>query len=491
MKLINAHSLLILGLGRTGKDLALWAQTTKEAKFDHICIYAGAQTESTQASRALEAAGIEIVYGTEQIQGSFDLCVASPGISEHSAFFAAARAASQEIIGEPELAYRCSPQNWCTITGTNGKTTTTSLIHTIMQAADKPSQAVGNIGNACIRAVEHRSSDSWMVAELSSYQLATTSELHPHVAVLLNITPDHVSWHGSIEAYAAAKAKMFDQMGVHDLAIIDVDDAGIQRYTELLARNDLRICEVSLTDTGAENAAFVRNEALVVRRSGHEIKLVASSELNIVGTHNIINALAASAASLEMGASAEAVCTGLRTFMPLEHRIQLVGEIAGVRYINDSKATNTDATLKALTAFPNTALTLLIGGHDKHTPLEEFAGEIVRKTAHIICFGEAGPRLYEACLEALHQACDAEQQSNHRGVEGTNYAQLHQAKHLKDALWCAAKLTQPDGVVLLSPACSSFDEFHSFEERGAAFCSYVAELSQTADVSDMKVRYGA
>lgn len=461
MPLPDSFSLLILGQGTTGLSVARWALGHMPSRVRSITVYGGASSAPTDSTRELERAGVSFAYGTEEVAGSFDICVASPGISEFSGFFRSAARAAGEIMGEPELAWRLSPERWCAVTGTNGKTTTTSLIDRLLTDAGIPCTAVGNIGDPCIREVDARAAGSWLAAELSSYQLATTSELSPRIAVLLNITPDHLSWHGSLEAYAAAKLKIFANLGPGDLAIVDAEDPGIARVSGAVYVPGRRVCRVALADAGTPDAAFVRDGVLTVRAAGAEHALARVSDLKIAGRHNVVNALAAAAAALEAGAAPARVAASLAAFAPLEHRVEPCGAVRGVRFVNDSKATNTDAVLKALTAFPDDRVILLLGGRDKGTPLEGFASAVAACTAAVVTFGEAGERLH-AALEAPAAAA------------GTV---LSRAGGLRPAVDAARSLARPGDVILLSPACSSFDEFSGFEERGRAFKAYVRELS--------------
>ncbi|OUP08654.1 UDP-N-acetylmuramoyl-L-alanine--D-glutamate ligase [Collinsella sp. An2] len=465
MSLPDRFSLLVLGQGTTGLDIVRWALAHGSDRVTGVTVYGGATSTPTDATRALEAAGATFVYGTEDIEGSFDVCVTSPGISEFSDFFASARAHAAQVMGEPEFAYRLTPERWIGITGTNGKTTTTALTNHLLHAAGMVSSAVGNIGDTAISRVGERGADEWFVAELSSYQLATTEELHPRVAILLNITPDHLSWHRSHENYARAKCRLFQNLGEQDLAVVDVEDEGVCEHLGLIEAPGRRVLSLSVTDPGTPDAAFVRDGVLTVRLGGEETPLVSADELKIAGHHNVVNALAAATAALFVGAAPEGVREGLRSFEPLEHRIEPCGSIDGVRFVNDSKATNTDAVVKALTAFPHDRVVLLVGGHDKGTPLEEFARAVVRSTvASVVCFGEARSRFLQAFLDA----------------DDTHELEVAEAENLRDAVDVARNLAERGDVVLLSPACSSFDEFSGFEERGRAFKAYLDEIRAAA-----------
>ena len=308
--------------------------------------------------------------------------------------------------------------------------------------------------------VARRASGEWLVAELSSFQLAGTVELHPHVGVLLNVTPDHLYWHKTMENYAAAKERLFRNMDAGDLAIISDGDSWCRDIAARCEGRGLRVCHLLAAGEAPEatttNAAWERTDGmLVVRLDGRDVELVNKGELSIAGEHNVENALAASALALACGVDAIDVRAGLLAFSPLEHRIEPCGELAGVRFVNDSKATNTDAVSKALTAFEPGHVVILLGGHDKGTDLSEMAADVARHAHVAVCFGEAGERIAEA-------------------VEAAGGAVVR-AEHLEQALDAGIEAARPGDTVLLSPACSSFDEFSGFEERGRAFKSLVAD----------------
>lgn len=461
MPLPQRFSLLVLGQGTTGLEVVSWAVAHLGERVDSVTVYGGATSAPNERTRALEAAGARFVYGTESIEGAYEVCVASPGISEFSDFFRNGAAASAQIMGEPEFAWRLSPKRWCAITGTNGKTTVTSLANELMVASGLPSIAVGNIGTAPIREVDRRPEGEWFVAELSSYQIATTREFHPRVAVLLNITPDHLGWHKTHANYALAKIDLFRNMDESDLAIVNVEDEGISAFADRVFVPGRRVLSLGLSDAGTACAAFVRDGRLVVRIDGVETPLVSVDELQIEGPHNVLNALAASAAALACGATPDGVRAGLVSFRPLAHRVEPVATVDGVRYVNDSKATNTDAVEKALATFSGKRVVLLLGGADKGTPLDDFMGVVASRAAAVVCFGAARERFRAALADA----------------PGASEIDIAEADDLRDAVDVARSLAQRGDVVLLSPACASFDEFSGFEERGDAFRSYVAGLS--------------
>ena len=447
----------VLGLGKTGEGIATYLTSLPAGRVDSVTLYGGAKSVEGPGTVALEERGVRVVLGTEDVEGSYDLTIASPGIPEHSDFMHKAQACSREVIGEPEFAWRESPERWLAITGTNGKTTTTSLTAELLRAAGEDALAVGNIGRLATGEVAGRRPGCWFVAELSSFQLAGSRDLHPRAAALLNITPDHLSWHGSLEAYAAAKERVFRNLGEGDLAVVSDEDEWCRAAIEHLEARGLNVARLHVEgDPGTPYAAFRRGGRLVVRLDGVENDLIAADELSIRGDHNVQNALAAAALVLHVGASIEGVRAGLRAFAPLEHRVEPCGELDGVRFVNDSKATNTDAVEKALGAFDAGSVVLLMGGTDKGTDLSGVVHAAQRAAHAVVCYGEAGERIAEAFEEA-------------------GGPQVLRASHMADALEAACGQAEVGDTVLLSPACASFDEFSGFDERGRVFKRLVAE----------------
>ena len=461
----------VLGLGKTGEAVARWCVAHLGERVSSVTLFGGAKSTEGPATLALEEAGVRVVVGTEEVTGHYDLAVASPGIPPHSAFFKSAQAASDELIGEPELAWRVSPERWIAITGTNGKTTTTTLTSWLLNArnddgafASVPaSECVGNIGTVAISRVDERELGedglpTWFVAELSSFQLEETVRFVPATACLLNVTPDHISWHGSMEAYAAAKERVFANFGPDDLAVVSDEDAWCRAVIARLEARGIPVCHLNVQgDSGTPHAAFVRSGCLVVRLDGCERMVFPLDGFALKGAHNAQNALAALAMTLWVGCDADDLAAGLLRFSPLEHRIEPCGELAGVHFVNDSKATNTDAVEKALTAFEPGRIVLLMGGFDKGTDLATVAAAARHRSRAVVCFGDAGPRIEEAV----------------RAADGG--AEVLTAAHLADALEVACAAAEPGDTVLLSPACASFDEFKSFEERGRVFKQLVSE----------------
>ena len=456
---------LILGLGKSGRAAARYCLETRGLGKDvaSLTIAAGEQNDGAlEFAQYCESRGAKVYFDLYTFEGHYDLCIASPGISQFSRFYENAQQASDEIISEVEFAWResAADSRWVAVTGTNGKTTTTTLATHILAVAQERVEAVGNIGNTCIEAVAAGKSDVY-VAETSSFQLASMKYFAPEAAILLNITPDHLYWHMTFENYADAKARVFANMDAGNLAVVNVDDEGVRAVLPKVEATGARLCKASLRDPESPWAAFCRDGILVLRRDGEEHELVGRDELAIKGDHNVLNALCAAAAAMEAGASVDAVREGLRTFKPLEHRLEPCGRIGDVTFVNDSKATNVDATLKALSAFPRGKAVFLLGGHDKGTDLSDLVKAAEDTCRSVVCFGAAGERFMKA-------------------FDGSSLEHV-QAAHMEDALDVAIGMAQPGDAVVLSPACSSFDEFDSFEHRGRVFKHLVAFRTQRAN----------
>lgn len=467
---------LVIGLGKSGMAVARYASALVGTRVESVFIAAGEENEAAREfARRYESDRVRFAFGCECFSDHYDVCIASPGISQFSDFYQNAAAASDEIISEAEFAWRESDENsrWIAITGTNGKTTTTSLTAHILKRAGFKAAAVGNIGDVCLDAVAQGDVDLY-VAELSSFQLASTSLLAPIAAVILNITPDHLYWHLSFEAYRDAKFKCLANL--HEtpgaLAVLDATDEVVRgKIRELKAQSALDrgfgyipigtasgIHESMISRCGANAAAYVDEEnMLVVELSGTRHVFCAVDDLQIKGDHNVANALAASCCALAAGASDDAIIEGLKSFAPLEHRNEPCGSIRGIHCFNDSKATNVDSSLKALSSFKPGTVVALYGGRDKGTDLAELV-KATKEYAHaVVCFGECQDRFYDAF------AAD-------RGN-----LTLLRAAWLEDALDAALSVARTDDNIVLTPACASFDEFSCFEERGEVFKKLVAD----------------
>jgi len=447
--------LLVLGLGASGEAAALWgldrAKSGADVRVTAIDSGTGDRLEGRAA--ALRRLGAEVVLGST-IAPAADLVVASPGIKPQAPLMRSALALGVPVISEVELAYRISVAPWVAITGTNGKTTTTALVAHLLQESGLAAEPAGNIGPTAVSVACEMGAAGVIVAEVSSFQLTLADTFHARVAALLNITPDHIDYHGSMEAYAQEKAKVFARQGPCDTAVIDIDDVGSAPYADAVDARGVTVRRVS-RQTAPAGGAYLRGDMLVLHARGEEHDLVRVDELGIRGDHNVSNALAAAACAHAAGASLEAMRRGLVTFAPIEHRLEPVGVVDGVEYFNDSKATNPDAVMKALTAFGARPLVVLLGGRNKGVDLSDLASRVAERARSVVLFGEAGAELEEAFGPL--------------SIERTRVSTM------SEAVEAARGTARPGDVVLLSPGCTSFDEFGGYEERGARFKALVAE----------------
>ncbi|MDR1413171.1 MAG: UDP-N-acetylmuramoyl-L-alanine--D-glutamate ligase [Actinomycetes bacterium] len=402
VELFANQDILICGMGVSGQAALRWFECCSEAR------------------------GVTTVADVDEVEGSFDVAVMSPGIAPHTALFRSAIAAATELISEPELAWRVAPKTitWVAITGTNGKTTTVSLLTHLLEGAGIAAVSVGNIGmpptEALLRVAEGLlPSNIVFVCEMSSFQLELSPTFAPGLAAVLNISPDHEDWHGSFAAYRDAKLRLARQTG---------QAGGMVLWGEELQGD----------------------EDLV-------------SELSLVGEHNRQNARVAIGLARELGAADAALVAGLRSFQAGPHRLQFVATRRGVDYYDDSKATNPGAVLKALTAFPDREITLLVGGRNKGIDFCDFAAAALPLVTRVLCFGEAGAELSEAF-----------------GAAARRYASM------EEAVAAATELTGLGGVVLLSPANTSWDQFASYQERGRAFAQQVDALAEEATLVELE-----
>ena len=446
--------LVVLGLGASGVAVAEWG-LSRAAEGVRVTVIDSSDGASVAAKAAeLRSRGAEVRLGEESVHEG-DLIVASPGIRPTSPLMVSARALGVPVISEIELAYRLSEATWIAITGTNGKTTTTALVTHLLREAGFVAEPAGNIGPAAARVACELGDAGIIVAEVSSFQMVLADTFHPRVAALLNITPDHIDYHGSLEAYAAEKAKVFAHQVQGDTAVIDIDDSGSAGYADAVESRGVTVCRVSRTQT-PRSGAYLRDDMLVLEEHGEEHTLVTTGALGIRGDHNISNALAAAACARASGASLDALRSALVSFRPIEHRLEPAGIVKDVEYFNDSKATNPDAVLKALTAFGARPLVLLLGGRNKGVDMHPLARAVAERTRDVVLFGEAADEFRQAFS----------------GLE----VNLHQAADLSEAVAQAARVAQSGSVVLLSPGCTSYDEFSGYEERGRRFKEIVAAL---------------
>lgn len=458
METLRGH-VLVLGLGRSGIAVArrLAADAAGGSDLRVTAVDAAGGSRLADQAELLRGCGVDVRLGTTDLPPDVDLIVVSPGIPPRSPLMQAAASLGVPILSEMELAYRLSSSPFVAITGTNGKTTVTSLVAHLLAECGIPCETVGNIGAPATAIVDEVGPATVLVTEVSSFQLAYTQRFHPRVSVLLNITPDHIDWHGSMEAYAADKTKVFANQVPGDTAIIDVDDEGSAPYAERIEARGVTVCRVS-RHHGLEGGATVREGMLCIDSGGETLDLVGVDELRIRGSHNVSNALAAAAAALAAGADIEGVRAGLRTFQPVAHRLEPVGEVGGIEFFNDSKATNPDAVFKALGSFADRDLIVLLGGRNKGNDFRPLAREVRSRCKAAVVFGEAAGEIAAAFEDGPFPVV--------------------RTPGLLQATRAAFELARPSDVILLSPACASFDEFSGYEERGDRFKEMVADLRE-------------
>jgi len=380
------------------------------------------------------------------------LVVKSPGIPDSLPPLVRAKELGIPVIAEVEMAYWQLACPLVAITGTNGKTTTTALTGEMYRAAGKKTAVAGNIGLPLSAVVLAGERPEVVVAELSSFQLEGTATFRPQLAAILNITPDHLDRHGSMAAYREAKARIFANQGPAEMLVINADDP------EAYALREQPVSQVYLFSRRQEVArgAFLRNGFLVLRDGEREAVLLHQQEICIPGAHNLENALAASLLAWLGGIEAEIIADVLRRFPGVPHRLESLGSVSGVHFVNDSKGTNIDAALKALTALPEKKV-LIAGGYDKGADFTLFAAAVKEHVSHVVVIGQVAKRLTAAFDQA-------------------GFAAYTFAATLEEAVSIAYWLAQPGEAVLLSPACASWDMFSSFEERGERFKKAVREL---------------
>lgn len=380
--------------------------------------------------------------------------IISPGISIRSSLAQQARAAGIEVIGEVEKAVRMYQGKLVAITGTNGKTTTTTLVGEMLKTLPVKIAVGGNIGQALSKEMEDLGKDDWLVAELSSFQLEGVSSLKPNIAAILNITPDHLDRHGTMEEYAKVKANIFAKQTADDILILNIDDKIVANFAKEAKST---ICYISRKEQ-LEQGVFLSDGNFVLAWNGQHRIICGTNEMKIFGAHNEENALVAIACAFFAGVKKEEITKVLRTFQGVEHRLEYVMSVDGVAYYNDSKATNPDSTIKALEAFPGHII-LLAGGRDKMTDLKEMMALVKSKTDELILLGEAKERFLQAARLA--------------GVKN-----IHVVNTFDEGVQLAHTLAREPQVVLLSPACASFDMFDNFPHRGRYFKELVRNLDR-------------
>lgn len=443
---------LVVGLARTGEATALFC-----AKHNAIVTATDTRPESELGDTPanLREAGVTLELGghVEKTYLTQDLIIPSPGVPADDPLLMKARSKGITIWSEIELAYRFLEGELIGITGSNGKTTTTTLVHHILTTAGQKAILAGNVGTPLIACAEEMCADTVSVVELSSFQLELTDKFRPDIGVFLNLTPDHLDRHKTLEAYAAAKARIFAKQTELDAAVLNADDLP----TVALAPKKPQLFWFS-RKTRVGQGACVHGEDVVIVHGGKEEFVMKVAEIPLPGAHNLENVLAAATAARLADVDAVTIGSAVKTFKAVEHRLEFVDEINGVRYYNDSKATNVDATLKALDAFPGRILVIL-GGKDKGSDYTVLQKPLRDKAILALLIGAAADKIEKQI---------------------TGSVAIERAGTIENAVQIASQAAKPGDLVLLAPACASFDQFQNYEHRGRVFKELVRGLPQNA-----------
>ena len=449
----DQKKVLVVGMARSGVAAAQLLRvygadvTVNDSKSEEELGSQLQPLEGLQLTRKFGCGAMELLEGQ-------DCVVISPGIPDTAPFVVKAKEAGIYVIGELELAAQLSRGVLTAVSGTNGKTTTVSLLGEIFANSGKVTHVVGNIGYPFSLAALVSREEDVIVCEVSSFQMETADTFHPHVALLTNITEDHLNRHGTMEVYTALKMRMFRNQTADDYAVFNADDPGLNGLSKQVHSRVMKFSRLREVREGA----FVRDGAVFLRMDGAEKKICRTDEIYIPGPHNLENALGAVCVAGAMKVPVPVIRHTLKTFRGVEHRIERVRELDGVVYINDSKGTNVDSTIKAVQTMTDPTV-IILGGYDKHTSFDPLAKEIAGSSAirHAVLIGETAPLIRNALQRA--------------GFKATEFADT-----LGQAVEQARKTAGRGWNVLLSPACASFDMFRDYEERGRVFKEIVNNL---------------
>lgn len=449
----EGKKVLVCGMARSGVSAA---QCLYELGARVTISDSKAEEKLAEALQPLEGMDIRRCLGDQAQPAdleSYDLAVTSPGIPMQAPILRAVQAAGVPLIGELELGAQVSRAPLYAVTGTNGKTTTTTLIGEIFRNLGKITYVVGNIGYPFTACALRCGEEDVAVAEVSSFQLETISTFHPHIAVMCNITEDHLNRHGTMEEYIRVKERIFENMGQGDYAVLNLDDPIVRGMAERIPCAPAFFSRRQEVETGA----YLEGEEVVFSLNGHKKRVLRADEIRIPGEHNLENALAATALTMLAGVPAPVVRHTLKTFPGVEHRIETVRTVEGVTYINDSKGTNVDASIRAVRAM-KVPTVLLAGGYDKHTDFLPLAREILTSKIHtVVVLGDTAEQI-------------------ERALRAVGFESILHAKTFEEAVLLARSCAREGENVLLSPACASFDMFQDYEERGRVFKEIVSRL---------------
>ncbi len=448
-------NVLVVGVGISGNAVAKVAKKLGAAKV--VLSDSKAEKDLNYDLSDVREAGVELVFGPQsgELLDGVDLVILSPAVPVRVSLVQEAYKREIPVVTEVQVAYELAKSPILAVTGTNGKTTTVTLLGELMKTRYENAGVGGNIGIPLCEEALKAGENSCVVAEISSYQMEATTNFRPHIAVELNVTPDHVVRHGSLEVYQQMKEKMFAQQTPEDYLVLNYDN---DKTRDMANRAKGQVFFFSRLEK-LEEGAFVQDDWLTIQWKGQICRLCRTDELKIKGGHNVENALAAAAAAFLGGARIPKIIEVLKAFPGVEHRIEPVATIGGVGYYNDSKATNTDSAIKALESFANHII-LIAGGDDKMTDLTDFMTLVKERVDELILVGDATARFKENALKLGYPA-----------------EHIHEAGYsMEEAVKKAHEIAGPPQTVLLSPACASFDMYEGFEARGRDFKRLVHEL---------------
>ena len=444
---------LVVGMGRSGKAAV------------SVLLDCGARVsaqDSTDESKMdaefldyLRENNVQTYFGKQPEDMSvFSMLVLSPGVPPQLDFIRAAEAAGAEIIGELELAYRITPAKFAAITGTNGKTTTTTLVGEIFKAAGRKTSVVGNIGEPVVTEAENAGEDAWLVTEVSSFQLETVKEFRPVVSAILNLTPDHLNRHKTMKAYGDAKARIAAMQSPDEYLVINHDD---KAALELAAQSKATLVPFSRREV-LEAGAYLDGSDIVIRDFDGTVHFICkTTDLRIIGDHNVENVLAAAAISYFAGIDPAVIGDAVRAFPGVEHRIEFCGRKDGVDYYNDSKGTNVDAAVIALKALRENII-LIAGGDGKAQDFTDLAAHLKGAVTALVLLGRDAPLIEEAARKA-------------------GFTEIYNCGTMEECVRRAAELARSGDKVLLSPACASWDMYPNYEVRGKHFKDCVRDIT--------------
>jgi UDP-N-acetylmuramoylalanine--D-glutamate ligase len=442
---------LVIGLARSGMACA---RALRADGWD-VVVVDRKDDEELRARATTVPDGVEVRLGpySEDVAAGFDMVCPSPGVPWDAPELASARSHGIAVRSEMDLVFRRCPAPIVGITGTNGKTTTTSLTGAVIAAGGARVHVGGNIGEPMLDRLHEVRSGDWVVLELSSFQIESIEDPRCRLAAVLNVTPDHLNRHGTFDAYAAAKRRIVEHADPAGAVVLGADDVVTRG---MVAASPARVLLAGF-DIGPSDGTSVRDGEVVVVESGAARPVLPLHEIPLFGAHNVQNVLVAVALGHAAGVDHQAIAGAVRDFHAVEHRLEPVIETGGVLWVDDSKATNADAAIKALRSFPGRPIVWIGGGQTKGVGPEELAAEVQARARYAVLNGDTGPEL-------------------DRALAGLGWNSRTLVTTLREAVQAAHDLARPGDVVLLSPGYTSFDQFSSFEERGRVFAGLVREI---------------